>query len=145
MRAPSLSSLLTYAVALRPPWEAKASTIAAPINFPCSSLFVMATAVGPAPLMVHPYAPAFLAAAVTAPIPGIRGALCGSTIVSDAEVKHKKKTHSVKEHSTWNTCTSVCRLRFQLPRCISRRLQRKLHNRSLNRTVVLVSAKSKHS
>jgi hypothetical protein len=50
--------------------------------------------VGPAPLMVHPYAPAFLAAAVTAPIPGIRGALCGSTIVSDAEVKHNKKTFS---------------------------------------------------
>ena len=49
----------------------------------------MATAVGPAPLIVHPYAPAFLDAAMTAAIPGMRGLLWGSTIESDAALDNK--------------------------------------------------------
>ncbi|KAJ6986215.1 hypothetical protein NC653_023955 [Populus alba x Populus x berolinensis] len=80
--APALSNLLTEATAFRLPSFQKVSTILSPISTPLSSLSTTATAVGPAPLIVHPKAPASRAAFLTPSIPGIKGALLGSTILS---------------------------------------------------------------
>ncbi|KAG5624680.1 hypothetical protein H5410_009898 [Solanum commersonii] len=90
--APIRSSFFTIAKAFSLPCSRKASTILCPISLPVSSLSVTATAVGPAPLMVQPKAPASIAAFFTPSIPGISGVLLGSTILSEDSALPKPDT-----------------------------------------------------
>ncbi|VVB10227.1 unnamed protein product [Arabis nemorensis] len=69
--APILSSFLTEAIEFKFPAFANASIIISPISSPFSVVSITATAVGPAPLIVHPNAPASKAVFFTASIPGI--------------------------------------------------------------------------
>uniref|UniRef100_A0A0A9F4I3 Uncharacterized protein n=1 Tax=Arundo donax TaxID=35708 RepID=A0A0A9F4I3_ARUDO len=71
------------AVAFNLPPLQNAWTILRATSSPLSSPSITATAVGPAPLMVQPSAPASRAAALTAAMPGMRGALVGSTMPSE--------------------------------------------------------------
>eukprot|EP00963_Diacronema_lutheri_P014024 scaffold2857_cov344-Pavlova_lutheri.AAC.32 len=57
--------------------------------FPTARLSTTATQVGPAPLMVHPYAPDSLAARLTDANPGMRGPLAGSTTASEPSASPK--------------------------------------------------------
>mmetsp|Transcript_15578 Transcript_15578/g.42286 ORF Transcript_15578/g.42286 Transcript_15578/m.42286 type:complete len:289 (+) Transcript_15578:232-1098(+) len=66
------------------PADLNAWHIASLTFFPVSGSLTIATAVGPAPLMVHPCAPAALAASLTAIRPGMRGPLTGSTMTSES-------------------------------------------------------------
>lgn len=82
-RAPSLSSRTTFAeLTSSCPAALKAATMASFTRSPTSGSDTMATAVGPEPLMVQPYAPAARAASLTAGNPGISGPRTGSTIAS---------------------------------------------------------------
>ena len=60
------------------PASRNAAAMASATRAPTPGSETTATAVGPAPLMVQPYAPAALAASLTAASPGMRGARTGS-------------------------------------------------------------------
>mmetsp|Transcript_6332 Transcript_6332/g.13997 ORF Transcript_6332/g.13997 Transcript_6332/m.13997 type:complete len:221 (+) Transcript_6332:467-1129(+) len=83
--APMGSSLTTFAeLTSSLPDALKALDMASITLRPVSGLSTMATAVGPAPLMVQPNAPAALAASLTAIMPGMRGPRTGSMMTSES-------------------------------------------------------------
>ncbi|KAL1330539.1 hypothetical protein AAHE18_12G116800 [Arachis hypogaea] len=88
------------AKAFKLPSLKKASTLHSPISIPLRSSSMTATAVGRAPLMVQPKAPAPRAALLMPSMPGIKGAQQGSTILSEERAFPSAGESPCRTHAT---------------------------------------------